>query len=222
MDNPALSMDNLKPSEAAKLLNVSYFTVKQWIYGGKIQSIKTPGGHHRIPRSEIERVTGGAPQAGEEPGRAGAEPAAESHHILVAEDTPDTLGFLDMYLRQWGYEVTATSNGLEAWEHVKNGATFDLYLLDYMLPDIAGTDLCRSIRERDPLTPVIFFSAVDTAEVKRAAFKAGAQDFLLKNTPEFQQKGLGPFGLLKERIDWWIRNPEFGQDDGGGNPDANG
>jgi molybdopterin-binding protein len=46
----------LTPAEAAKLLGVSYQTVKQWIYRKKIRSVRTPGGHHRIPRSEIARL----------------------------------------------------------------------------------------------------------------------------------------------------------------------
>lgn len=37
------------------MMSVSYPTLKQWIYQGKIHSVKTPGGHHRIPRSEVER-----------------------------------------------------------------------------------------------------------------------------------------------------------------------
>lgn len=51
----------LKLAEAAKLAGVSYPTLKQWIYKGKIRSVKTAGGHHRIPRDEIERLSGGAP-----------------------------------------------------------------------------------------------------------------------------------------------------------------
>src|SRR5262245_16924659 len=50
----------LKPIDAARLAGVSYPTLKQWIYKGKIHSTKTVGGHHRIARSEIERVTGPA------------------------------------------------------------------------------------------------------------------------------------------------------------------
>lgn len=50
----------LKPLEAARLAGVSYPTLKQWIYKGKIRSVKTAGGHHRIPLDEIERLTGGA------------------------------------------------------------------------------------------------------------------------------------------------------------------
>lgn len=48
----------LKPMDAAQLAGVSYPTLKQWIYQGKIRSTKTAGGHHRIARSEIDRVTG--------------------------------------------------------------------------------------------------------------------------------------------------------------------
>lgn len=46
----------LKPREAALQLRISFPTIKQWIYGRKIRSVKTPGGHHRIPQSEIDRL----------------------------------------------------------------------------------------------------------------------------------------------------------------------
>jgi molybdopterin-binding protein len=50
-------MELLKPQDAARLMNVSYPTLKQWIYKGRVQSVKTPGGHHRIPLTEIERFS---------------------------------------------------------------------------------------------------------------------------------------------------------------------
>ncbi len=46
----------LKPSEAAAALGVSYPTLKQWILAGTIETIKTPGGHHRIPQSALDRL----------------------------------------------------------------------------------------------------------------------------------------------------------------------
>jgi molybdopterin-binding protein len=46
----------LSPREAANILGISYPTVKQWIYHGKIKTVKTPGGHHRVPVSEIDRL----------------------------------------------------------------------------------------------------------------------------------------------------------------------
>ena len=46
----------LAPREAANILGISYPTLKQWIYHGKIKSVKTRGGHHRVPESEIDRL----------------------------------------------------------------------------------------------------------------------------------------------------------------------
>lgn len=46
----------LTPREAANILGISYPTLKQWIYRKKIKTAKTPGGHHRVPESEIDRL----------------------------------------------------------------------------------------------------------------------------------------------------------------------
>src|SRR6201987_6568319 len=46
----------LKPPEAAVELHVSFPTIKQWIYRNKIRSVRTAGGHHRIPQSEVDRL----------------------------------------------------------------------------------------------------------------------------------------------------------------------
>ena len=50
--------------EACKVLGVSYPALKQWIYKGKIKTVKTPGGHHRIPETEIDRLLPAVPQRG--------------------------------------------------------------------------------------------------------------------------------------------------------------
>ena len=52
MDRAAL----LPPREASRILGISYPTLKQWIYRGRIKTVKTPGGHHRVPESEIDRL----------------------------------------------------------------------------------------------------------------------------------------------------------------------
>jgi len=52
----AMSEEFLKPREAALELRVSFPTIKQWIYKRKIRSIRTAGGHHRIPQSEVDRL----------------------------------------------------------------------------------------------------------------------------------------------------------------------
>jgi molybdopterin-binding protein len=57
-----LAGDPLTPAEAARRLGVSYQTVKQWIYKKRIRSVRTPGGHHRIPASEIRRLGDSTPR----------------------------------------------------------------------------------------------------------------------------------------------------------------
>ena|SRR5215831_7290005 len=59
-----LPSPRVTPAEAARLLGVSYPTIKQWIYRKKIRSVRTPGGHHRIPTSEIRRLGAAAPSRG--------------------------------------------------------------------------------------------------------------------------------------------------------------
>lgn len=50
--------------DACKVLGVSYPTLKQWIYKGKIKTVKTQGGHHRIPETEIDRLLPAIPKSG--------------------------------------------------------------------------------------------------------------------------------------------------------------
>lgn len=45
----------LRPKDAAQILGISYSTLKQWLYRGKLRSVKTAGGHHRIPEAELDR-----------------------------------------------------------------------------------------------------------------------------------------------------------------------
>lgn len=62
---PSASRKKLYPlRDACKVLGVSYPALKQWIYKGKIKTVKTPGGHHRIPENEIDRLLPAVPQRG--------------------------------------------------------------------------------------------------------------------------------------------------------------
>jgi DNA-binding response OmpR family regulator len=57
---------------------------------------------------------------------------------------------------------------------------FDLYILDNRMPDKSGVELCRAIREFDPDTPVLFYSAAAHNRDIEEAIRAGAQDYLVK------------------------------------------
>ncbi|HUI41074.1 MAG TPA: helix-turn-helix transcriptional regulator [Terriglobia bacterium] len=65
-------MELLHLAEAAQELGISYPTLKQWIYRGKIRSVKTAGGHHRIPRPEVDRLLFAADKKA--PARTGRKP----------------------------------------------------------------------------------------------------------------------------------------------------
>jgi len=101
--------------------------------------------------------------------------------ILVVEDDPSIRLGLEDTLRAKGYEVVATSKGVEGVEHAGRG--FDLIILDVMLPDIDGFEVCRRIRgERGPTarTPVIMLSARG-AEIDRVrGLEIGADDYVTK------------------------------------------
>lgn len=77
-------MDLLKLHDAARELGISYPTIKQWIYQHKIKSVRTAGGHHRIPRAEIDRLAfygDSAKAARKKPGAAVPLPKGLEHYI---------------------------------------------------------------------------------------------------------------------------------------------
>jgi len=200
-------MENLKPAEAAKLLNVSVYTIKQWIYKGKIHSIKTAGGHHRIPRSEIDRFTGSGQMNEPEPKQPLAGVEKERLRILVAEDNLDSRDLLHEQIRLWGYEVTIVSTPAEALALTQSGS-FDLYILDNWFSDgpgikpwraeDSGIELCRRIRESDSVTPIIFYSAIRSEEERKKAIEAGAQGYILK--PYFDQLQVAISQQIQNRL----------------------
>ncbi|MBI4455436.1 MAG: helix-turn-helix transcriptional regulator [Acidobacteria bacterium] len=75
-------MELLRLHEAAKLLSISYPTLKQWIYKEKIRSIKTPGGHHRIPGQEVERLIGVTPPRSSRDAQAGLHAISGRNKLL--------------------------------------------------------------------------------------------------------------------------------------------
>jgi len=106
-----------------------------------------------------------------------------THKILVIDDHPETLGIIQSVLQQNGYQVIATQSSLNgvllaASEHP------DLVMVDGMMPEIDGWEVCRRLRGDETLShiPIIMFSAVEEAEQKLAGFNAGADDYLTKPT----------------------------------------
>jgi DNA-binding response OmpR family regulator len=103
--------------------------------------------------------------------------------ILVVDDDLDTLKLVGMMLQRQGYTIVAAINGTQALSKVPAEKP-DLILLDVMMPDIDGFEVCRRIRS-DPAfktTPILMFTAKTQVDDKVQGFEAGADDYLPKPT----------------------------------------
>ncbi|HIP73824.1 MAG TPA: response regulator, partial [Anaerolineae bacterium] len=106
-----------------------------------------------------------------------------SYKLLVIDDHPETLSIIQQVLEQHGYDVTATNSALHGISLAEMERP-DLVLLDGMMPEMDGWEVCRRLRAMPTLGDVriIMFSAVGEAEQKLAGFDAGADDYLTKPT----------------------------------------
>lgn len=100
-------------------------------------------------------------------------------HILIVEDEVGIVKFLQQGLQEEGYIITTASDGLMGLEHTQK-TSFDLILLDWMLPKMNGLEVCKAIREKDDTTPIIFLTAKDTVQETIEGLKAGANDYMKK------------------------------------------
>lgn len=103
--------------------------------------------------------------------------------ILVVDDDIDSLKLIGLMLQRQGYEILAASAGAQAI--AKAGSdTPDLIILDVMMPDMDGYEVCKRLRA-NPATqaiPIIMFTAKTLVDDKVAGFEAGADDYLTKPT----------------------------------------
>lgn len=99
--------------------------------------------------------------------------------ILLVEDDPEQLEPLSVALSQAGHLVDAVGDGETAQELLAT-KTYDLLILDWMLPKVSGLQLCRAYRQGGHAAPVLMLTAKDTTADKVAGLDAGADDYLVK------------------------------------------
>ena len=100
-------------------------------------------------------------------------------HILIVEDEIGIVQFLKQGLEEENYKVTTANNGLDGLTIFQNNS-FDLVLLDWMLPKMNGLEVCQKIRETNLKTPIIFLTAKDTIQESIEGLKNGANDYIKK------------------------------------------
>ncbi len=107
--------------------------------------------------------------------------ASKQENILIIDDMPDNLRVLSSLLQRKGYQVRQAQN----WQMVLSACQHllpDLILLDIMMPDVDGYEICQRLKAWDLTahTPVIFISALDDVFDKVKAFKVGGVDYITK------------------------------------------
>ncbi|MGD0098878.1 MAG: response regulator transcription factor [Acidobacteriota bacterium] len=100
-------------------------------------------------------------------------------NILVVEDEAKVASFIKKGLQQSGYEVEVAADGEEAYEEIQANS-YDLILLDLMLPKISGFDLIPKIRQCRPAVPIIAVTARASVEDRVQGLNLGCDDYLTK------------------------------------------
>ena len=99
--------------------------------------------------------------------------------ILLVEDEENIRDVVKLNLEMEDYEVVATGSGKDALKYTKE-QHFDLLILDVMLPEVDGFQICEQIRLTNMDVPIIFLTAKDTAQDRITGLKKGADDYLTK------------------------------------------
>ncbi|MBW2312021.1 MAG: response regulator [Deltaproteobacteria bacterium] len=170
-----MNEDMFTVGQAAKYCGVSRKTLFRQVKSGKIKASRTPGGHYRILKKDLESFIL----------EKGMYPLAHNHSsrkkILIVDDDPQIQKLLTRTLQSHKYETETAANGFEAGAKVfkfKPG----LVVLDLKLPDINGFEVCRQIKQ-NPDTAHIKILAVtgyDTEENKERILSAGADGYMAK------------------------------------------
>ena len=101
------------------------------------------------------------------------------YSICLVEDESALADMVRLNLELEGYAVDVISDGAEALELFKRAFSYDLVLLDVMLPNVSGVDLCRTIRKSSQV-PILFLSAKGTTADRIEGLKTGGNDYLPK------------------------------------------
>ena len=167
----AQESDWLTLGQAAAYLGVAQSTIRKWTDQGTLPAIKTPGGHRRYRRSDLELFLERS-----RPGRPARGPL-----ILIVDDDPGLRGFVRAALEYDGYAVREAGNAEEGLQALDEEPP-DLILLDVMMPKVDGWEMLRRVQERHGVgsIPVLMFSGKVDERAAADAASRGAHGFIGK------------------------------------------
>jgi sigma-B regulation protein RsbU (phosphoserine phosphatase) len=102
--------------------------------------------------------------------------------ILIAEDDPISRRMLEHTLRKWDYDVTVTCDGKQAWEVLERDDAPDLAILDWMMPELDGVEVCRRVRStpgREQIYLIMMTARNSTADIV-TGLETGADEYITK------------------------------------------
>ncbi len=100
--------------------------------------------------------------------------------VLVAEDEPRLAALLEQSLTEMDWHVDVVADGRSAYGVALGDPSYDVLLLDWMLPGMEGVTVCRRLREAGVQTPVLILTARTSVPDRVAGLEAGADDYLVK------------------------------------------
>jgi len=104
---------------------------------------------------------------------------SKKNKILLVEDDPRVCSFINKGLTEENFEVSIAFDGETGLNMIKT-VNFDLVILDIMLPNINGIEVCKQIRSNNNKTPILFLTALGSAENVVLGLSSGADDYLIK------------------------------------------
>ena len=99
--------------------------------------------------------------------------------IILIEDESSVVSFIKKGLQELGYDISVALDGSTGIRLVEENS-FDMIILDIMLPDINGLEVCKEIRKKNKTIPILFLTALDSSENIVLGLESGGDDYLVK------------------------------------------
>ncbi len=167
--------DILTIPQAAMYCGVTRMSMWRWVKAGKIKTFVTPGGHHRIIKSDLERSLKAQGM------KLMVRQIDAPPRVLVVDDDEFVVKGLEKLFVQNQFEVDFASDGFEAGVKAKEFNP-DLIILDLVMPQMDGFEVCRFLKSKDSTShiKILILTGLTSEETKAGILEAGADEFMEK------------------------------------------
>ncbi|MCX8064583.1 MAG: response regulator [Candidatus Hydrogenedentes bacterium] len=160
--------------EAARICHVTHHSIKNWIRQGLIKASRTPGGHYRILEKDLDEFR-------EKYDMFPKDANMKRYRIMVVDDDPEAIQLIETVLGNDDYEIIKVANATEVGIKAVLLSP-DLILLDFLMPEINGFDVCRALRNNDITRniPIMAVTCLTKESDIERIFACGADEYLAK------------------------------------------